>query len=119
LASSLFFVRGIRHLGAPDAVERLSTGQSLAIVDDPDKPVNGLALLLAGDGQEQTGWVSDYLVEHFHDLGDLNGADPAVTVEHINGPDIAPHMRVLCRVTASWPDGFQSLSSIVPTNRHA
>lgn len=113
LASSLFFVRGIRHLdGAPEAVERLSEGQTLTIVDDPANPVNGRALLLAGDEQEQIGWVPDYLVEHFHDLRDLNGADPAVTVEHINGPDVAPHMRVLCRVTAPWPDGYQPFSSI-------
>ena len=95
-----------------ELVARLSEGQSLAIVDDPDNPVNGRALLLAGDDQEQIGWVPDYLVEHFHDLRDLNGANPAVRVEHINGPDVAPHMRVLCRVTAPWPDGYQPFSSI-------
>lgn len=112
-ASSLFFVRGIRHLdGAPEAVERLSEGQTLTIVDDPTNEVNPLALRLAGDDQSQIGWVPDYLVEHFHDLRDLNGADPTVTVEHVNGPDVAPHMRVLCRVTAPWPDGYEPFSSI-------
>lgn len=113
MATSLFFVRGIRHLdGAPEAVERLSEGQALTIVDDPTNEVNHLALRLAGDDQEQIGWVPDYLVEHFHDLRDLNGADPIVTVEHVNGPAVAPHMRVLCRVTAPWPDGYEPFSSI-------
>lgn len=113
MATSLFFVRGIRWLdGAPEAVARLRVGQSLTIVDDPTNEANHRALLLAGDEQEQIGWVPDYLVEHFHDLRDLNGVDPLVTVEHVNGSDVAPHMRVLCRVAAPWPDGYQPFSSI-------
>ena len=113
MATSLFFVRGIRHLdGATEAVDRLRDGQSLTIVDDPTNKANHLALRLAGDDREQIGWVPDYLVEHFHDLRDLNGTDPLVTVEHINGADTAPHMRVLCRVSAPWPDGYQPFSSI-------
>lgn len=112
-AVSLFFVRGIRWLdGAFEAVERLREGQSLTIVDDPTNEVNGRALLLAGDDHEQIGWVPDYLVEHLHELRHYNGADPTVTVEHVNGPDTAPHMRVLCRVIAPWPAGYEPFHSI-------
>lgn len=112
-AMSLFFVRGIRHLdGAPEAVDRLHDGQVLAIVDDPDNVMNGRALLLAGDDREPVGWVPDYLVEHLHELRQYNGADPTVIVEHVNGPDAAPHMRVLCRVTAPWPVGYEPFHSI-------
>ena len=53
-----------------EAVDRLREGQSLTIVDDPMNPMNGSSLLLVGDGQEQIGWVPDYLVEHFHELRD-------------------------------------------------
>jgi hypothetical protein len=113
LAMSLFFVRGIRHLdGAPEAVDRLHCGQVLVIVDEPDNVVNGRALLLAGDDQVPIGWVPDYLVEHLHELRQYNGDDPTVTVEHVNGSDVAPHMRVLCRVTAPCPAGYEPFDSI-------
>ena len=112
-AMSLFFVRGIRHLaGAPQAVDRLHATQRLTIVDDPDNPANGRALLLAGDDQVAVGWVPDYLVEHIHELRQWNHSDPNVTVEHVNGRDTAPHMRVLCRVTAPWPPGYEPFHSI-------
>lgn len=112
-AMSLFFVRGIRHLdGAPAAVDRLRAGQALAIVDDPGNVMNGRALLLAGEDWVPVGWVPDYLVEHLHELRQFNGEDPTVTVEHINGTDTAPHMRVLCRVTAPWPVGYEPFHSI-------
>lgn len=112
-ASSLFFVRGIRHLDrASEAVDRLQVGQTLVIVDDPDNEMNGRALLLAGDDRVPVGWIPDYLVEHIHELRQWNGDDPTVTVEHLNGPDTAPHMRVLCRVVAPWPTGYEPFHSI-------
>ncbi|MEZ5243249.1 MAG: hypothetical protein R2696_16135 [Microthrixaceae bacterium] len=35
-----------------------------------------------------------------------------MTVEHTTGLDTAPHMRVLCRVTAPWPAGYEPFHSI-------
>lgn len=112
-AMSLFFVRGIRHLdGATEAVGYLQVGQDLTLVDDSDNAVNSRALLLAGPDRVPVGWVPDYLVEHLHELRQLNHADPTVMVEHVNGPDTAPHMRVLCRVSAPWPAGYEPFHSI-------
>lgn len=112
-ATSLFFVRGIRHLeGATEAVDQLHAGQCLTLVDDPDNVMNGRALLLAGADRLPVGWVPDYLVEHLHELREWNHTDPTVTVEHVNGPDTAPHMRVLCRVRAPWPAGYEPFHSI-------
>lgn len=110
---SLFFVRGIRHLdGAAEAVDRLHIGQALTIVDEPDNPVNARALLLTGSDQVPIGWVPEYVVEHFHELRDWNSADPTVTVEHVNGPEVAPQMRVLCLATAPWPESYRPFHSI-------
>ena len=112
-ARSLFFVRGIRHLpGALDAVNEIRMGDRLTLIDEPDNQVNGHAMLLAGPHEVPIGWVPDYLVEHLHDLRNLNDADPVVTVEHVNGVDVAPHMRVLCRLTARWPAGYEPFDAI-------
>ncbi len=112
-ASSLFFVRGIRRLpGALDAVNEIRTGDHLTLIDEPDNQVNGHAMLLAGPREVPIGWVPDYLVDHLHDLRDLNDADPVVTVEHVNGVDVAPHMRVLCRLTARWPVAYEPFDAI-------
>lgn len=51
--------------------------------------------------------MPDHLVEHLHELRRFNGADPTVVVEHVNGSDTAPHMRVLCRATGRWPAGYE------------
>lgn len=61
-------------------------------------------------GGRRLGWVPDYLVDHVRDLRTLNGHDPEVTVEHVNGPAAPPHMRLLCRLSAPWPVGYQPFS---------
>lgn len=107
----LFFVRGIRHVDrAAEAVASLRRGDRLQLVDDRGNPYNPRALiLLVADGR-QVGWVPDYLVEHVHELRELNGEDPAVLVEHVNDETAAPHMRLLCRLQAPWPDGYEPFS---------
>lgn len=42
-----------------------------------------------------------------------NATDPNVTVEHVNGADTAPHIRVLCRVT---PPGQLATSRSTPSS---
>lgn len=107
----LFLARGIRYVdGAADAVSSLAVGDHLTLRDDPDNPVNSRAILLRVTDGQPVGYVPDYLVEHFHELRDLNGEDPVVTVEHVNGPDVAPHLRLLCRAEAPWPVGYQPFS---------
>lgn len=107
----LFFVRGIRHVpGAADAVADLSAGDRLVLVDDPDNDNNPRALLLRVSDGRQVGWVPDYLVEHAHELRELNHEDPVVVVEHVNDATVAPHLRLLCRLVAPWPQGYVPFS---------
>ena len=57
------------------------------------------------------GWVADYLVDTVHDLCDLAGKSSViVSVEHVNPPEVAPRMRLICRLTAPWPAGYEPLS---------
>lgn len=109
---SLFFLRGIRHIdGAEDRVTKLTTGQTLGIRRDEANPVNPLALTLLDDDSEVLGYLPDYLVDTAHELQDLNGAFPTITVEHINDRDTPFHMRLLCRLTAQWPDNYEPFAS--------
>jgi hypothetical protein len=109
--TTLFFARGIRHLaGASAAVEQLSVGDELALVDDPSNQVNPRAMLLSTETGEQVGWTPDYLLDTIYQLRELNEELPRVIVEHVNASTVAPHLRLLCRLTAPWPHGFEPLS---------
>lgn len=106
-----FFVRGIRHIDrAPDAVDALHVGDQLVLVDDHENEANPRALLLHGPARTPVGYVPDYLVDYTHDLRELNLADPQVSVEHVNTREVAPHLRLLCQMSAPWPDGYEPFS---------
>lgn len=109
--SVLFFARGIRHVaGAADAVASLREGDRLLVVDDPSNAFNPRALVLRTRDRRQIGWIPDYLVDHVHDLRQLNASEPTVEVEHVNDRDVAPHMRLLCRLRAPLPHGYVPFS---------
>ncbi len=110
--TALFFARGVRYLdGAAEAIQRLHPGARLRLVDDVANPMNPRALRISAPTGGHVGWVPDYFVATLHELQECNG-DEAVrlTAEHINPPDSVLHMRLLCRLTTPWPDGFEPFS---------
>lgn len=107
----LFFARGIRHVdGAADAVARLHEGDTLTLVHDADNPVNPRAFLLHGPTGSRVGYVPDYLVEFLHDSREFCDREPELTVEHVNSSETPAHLRLLCRVRACRPTGYQPFS---------
>ena len=110
--TTLFFARGIRHReGASQAVSDLRPGDTLELANDSHNEVNPRAIFVNTANHEPVGWVPDYLVNTVHDLRDLIGQDAtSVTAEHINPPDVAPSMRLICRLTAPWPDHYEPLT---------
>ena len=54
------------------------------------------------------GWTPDCLLEMVHQLRDVD-APVEVTAEHVNPETSPPHMRLLCRLRAPWPDGYEPL----------
>lgn len=109
--TTTFFARAIRHVpGASEAVESLRVGDELQLVREPNNDVNPLARMLNTRTGDQVGYAPDYLLPMLHDLEDENGVAPRVTVEHLNPPTAPPHLRLLCRLTATWPEGFQPFS---------
>ena len=57
----------------------------------------------------RVGWVPDCLVETVHELRDL-GSAVEIVADHVNPATSPPHMRLLCRLRAPWPDGYEPLS---------
>ena len=108
--TTLFFARGIRHLdGAAAAVDEVRAGDVLELEDEPDNPVNPRAILVNTRTGRRVGWVPDCLVETVHELRGL-GSAVEVSAEHVNPESSPPHMRLLCRLRAPWPDGYEPLS---------
>ena len=112
VTATLFFVRGIRHReGAMEAVTELQPGGLLELKDEPDNKYNPRAVLVRTADGKDVGWVPDDLVEMVHDLRRLAGTEAvSITVEHLNPPDVAPSMRLICRLTAPWPDGYARMA---------
>ena len=110
--TTLFFARGIRHRhGASEALTKLQIGDRLTLIDDSDNEVNGLAIFIDTTSGEPVGWVPNYLVDTVHDLRELNDHDAlTVTVEHVNPPEVAPYMRLICRLSAPWPNSYEPFS---------
>lgn len=110
-STCLFFARGIRHIeGAEQAVADLAVGDQLVLSHDPQNEFNPRAMLMRATDGRSVGYVPDYLLEHIYELRDLNGADPEILVEHLNDAATAAHLRLLCRLNAPWPDGYEPFS---------
>lgn len=97
-----FLVHGIRHLSADerDRIQLLKTGDPLTLVEEPDNPVNGRAVLVTRDGS-RLGYVPDPLLEHVHNI---MSADHQVVVDRINPPGASLHMKLLVRLIGRLED---------------
>ena len=108
---TLFFARGIRHLaGATSALEQVCVGDELSLEREPTNPVNNRAVLMNTRTGERVGWAPDYMLDLLYELHQLNGTWPTITVEHVNDARTPPHLRLLCRLTAPGPAGYQPFS---------
>lgn len=108
---ALFFVRGIRHVpGAEEALCDLRRGERLELVPDAGNRFNARALIVSAASQQHLGYVPDYLVEFIHEVQALTDTPVEITVEHVNDGLAPSHMRLLCRVTAPWPEGYEPFS---------
>ncbi|MFP5309592.1 MAG: hypothetical protein ACLGIR_08440 [Actinomycetes bacterium] len=94
--SRLFLVSGVRHKDPEGKLTgALTEGDELIMRDEPDNEWSPRAVLLAGDG-EPFGYVPNYLLDYLHKARDA--APVRIMVEHVNGPEVPPHLRVLARM---------------------
>jgi hypothetical protein len=107
---SIFLVNGVRHVLAADpaAEQRLALlrpGEQLVLVDEPDNSWNNRAILVTACGGQRLGWVPDLLLDYVHTV--RKQGEPSLVVEHVNGPEVSPHLRLLVRLNGQVPAGYQ------------
>lgn len=101
-----FLARGVHHvLGAENTILGLQEGNTLEATLDSANLKNPRARLLRF-GDDAVGFVPDYLLADVEAL-DRGDAGPTFVVERINPPPHPAHQRILVRLDAEWPDGFE------------
>jgi len=105
-----FFLHGIRW--AEEAgrayVDRLQEGEQLRLVPEPENPVDPLAMAIYPMNTEvRIGYAPRYLAHDIHTLqGECDSSFVELSVELVN-EDAPLQQRVLCRMQACWPTGFE------------
>jgi hypothetical protein len=105
-----FLARGIQYFPSAEArILRLAPGERLWWMLDAQNEVNPNAVALRTEDRCLVGYLPDYLVTDIVQLI-ARRAPMNVRVERVNPPPVPTHYRLLCKLTAAWPEGFEPLS---------
>ncbi len=105
-----FFSHGLRYLsaGSIERVHNLRTGEQLYLMLDPQNSYDPWAIVLRTDDPiALVGFCPRYFAQTFRFL--LERCDPKavkIVVERVNH-DAPIQLRLLCHLTAPWPEGFR------------
>lgn len=102
-----FLVHGIRHVTG-GYLPLLAPGDDVVLRDDPSNPVNPAAVMVCTCHGESLGYVPDLLLDYLRVAQAFGPV--ALHVEHVNGPEAPPHLRLLLRMDAQVPDGYQPMT---------
>lgn len=99
-----FLVHGIRYRSEESQarIARLRTGDRLTVERDPANVASAFAVKVLCDEDLHLGFVPDPLAEFV--CRALHGG-PTLTVVKANGPETAPHLRLLVRLEGQLPVG--------------
>lgn len=97
----MFLVHGVRYCNE-GRLPPLVPGCEVQLGDEPANPKNPLAVQVVVGGAA-IGWVPDLLLDYVREVRDFG--DARVTVQHVNGPEAPPHLRVLLRMQGVLPAG--------------
>ena len=113
-----FFVHGLRHLPEENVrrIDTLRPNDDLLIVHDLQNPHDRSALMLRTDDTFDgdryfVGYLPRYIVEDVHTILEECEKMPEVQVERINLAPAPLQLRLLCKLTACWPDKFSPFAS--------
>jgi hypothetical protein len=107
---AIFLVNGVRDVLAADpAAEQrfvsLRQGERLVLVDEPDNFRNNQAILVRARDGQRLGWVPDLLLDYVHTV--RKQGEPSLVIEHMNRPEVPPHLRLLVRFEGQAPAGYR------------
>lgn len=89
-------------------LSELRPGDELGLCNEPTNRANPRAILTTARGEVPLGWIPNLLVEEVHRIPDRRQA--TVTVRAVNGPDAGWHLRLLAKLSAAVPPGFDVLT---------
>ncbi|HZA57248.1 MAG TPA: HIRAN domain-containing protein [Candidatus Udaeobacter sp.] len=108
-----FFSHGLRHL-PEEARVRINTlrgGERLYLLPDPQNPHDGYAIALrTGDPATIVGYCPRYISRDFLEILEDVRDSVQVRVKRVN-TDAPIQLRLLCTLTADWPENFKPCSS--------
>jgi HIRAN domain len=113
-----FFVHGIRHR-PPESqlrLQHLNSGDCLLLMHDFQNSHDNRALMIRTEDGYNVGYCPRYLLDDvFELLRQLSGTEQAVkvTVERVNLPPTPIQFRLLCKLTAAWPEGFRPFAGSI------
>lgn len=102
-----FLVHGIRHV-CSGVLPQLRAGDALTVLPEPSNPVNPDAVLVCSAAGERLGYVPDMLLDHLHVVA--RAGEFELVVEHVNGPEAPPHLRLLARLEGMTPPGYRPMT---------
>lgn len=109
--TSTFFVSGLRHRMRQDprvsgALDALTPGDRLKLIDEPTNVDDARALLVAEGSGLTLAWVPSVLLSYVHAVRSI--AEPSLTVIGTNGLDVPPAYRLLVHLRGTVAEGYQS-----------
>ena len=108
-----FFSHGVRHLldEARVRIAKLYAGERLYLMPDPQNPFDSWAIALrTGDPASIVGYCPRYISRDFLEVLANNPDAVQVQVKRVN-TDAPIQLRLLCTLTAKWPEKFKPCSS--------
>ncbi|MDB9538956.1 HIRAN domain-containing protein [Anabaenopsis tanganyikae CS-531] len=107
-----FFAHGLRHLPtcATERINQLQPRELLYLAHEFQNPYDPKALLLCTREHHIVGYCPRYLVDDILQLTNKNPQVVKVHVERVNPAPTPLQLRLLCNVTAEWPENFRPFS---------
>ena len=101
-----FFTNGFQYTSGDvgNAAER-----PIFLMWDFQNPEDDRALMIRSENNQNLGWVPRYYNRMLLKLRE-RGVPITARAEHVNPPGTPPWYRVLCSVTAPWPQGFDPVA---------
>ncbi len=108
--TSTFFVSGLRHRMRQDprvsgALDALTPGDRLKLIDEPTNVEDARALLVAEGAGLTLAWAPSVLLSYVHTVRAT--AEPSLNVVGTNGPDVPPAYRLLVHLRGTVAEGYQ------------